>query len=122
MKLKLFVLDRRNDESGVSGIGYVACGIIFPNGWCALSWNTEFTSVAVYPNIETLIKIHGHGGKTVCYQILDYDQELVTRLMSNFIQNKCEGVGSWNQLDPNGKYFGEEREKFAGMFESKQIV
>lgn len=63
--MKQFHLDRIEDESGVSGCGRVAEGVVFANGKCALSWLTAHTSIAVYDNIETLDKIHGHNGKTL---------------------------------------------------------
>ena len=59
-----FYLDRVEDISGTSGIGRVAEGVIFSNGKCALNWLTEHTSIAIYDDIETLDKIHSHGGKT----------------------------------------------------------
>jgi hypothetical protein len=59
-----FVLERNVDESGVSGTGHVADGIVFWNGKCALSWRTEHTSVAVYDSINTVEAIHGHDGST----------------------------------------------------------
>ncbi len=63
-KLKMFWLERIEDESGVSGTGIVAEGVIFSNGKCALNWLTNYTSVAIYDSIEVLEKIHGHNGKT----------------------------------------------------------
>jgi len=60
-----FHLVRREDQSGVSGTGVVAEGVCFSNGKCVISWLTKYTSVAVYDDIETLIAIHGHDGKTV---------------------------------------------------------
>lgn len=60
-----FVLMRDEDEVGVSGTGVVADGVIFAgSGKVALSWNTPHTSVAVYDDLETVIAIHGHDGKT----------------------------------------------------------
>lgn len=59
-----FWLLRLEDESGVSGTGIVAEGVIFSGGWCALSWLTEYRSVGVYPSIEEIEAIHGHNGKT----------------------------------------------------------
>lgn len=62
--MKPFWLQRVEDESGVSGVGLVAEGVIFSNGWCALTWLTEHTSVAFYQGIEEVEAIHGHDGKT----------------------------------------------------------
>jgi hypothetical protein len=62
--MQKFYLQRIEDESGVSGTGRVAEGVIFANGWCALTWLTEYTCVANYKTIDDLIAVHGHGGKT----------------------------------------------------------
>ena len=59
-----FVLRRDDDESGVSGIGVVAQGVIFTDGVVALRWMGSRKSTAVYASIEDVEKIHGHGGKT----------------------------------------------------------
>lgn len=60
-----FVLYRAEDETGISGTGVVAQGVLFDNGRAVLSWLTEHTSVAVYDSMEHLVAIHGHGGKTI---------------------------------------------------------
>lgn len=60
-----FVLDRANDVTGTSGTGTVAEGVEFSDGHCVLHWLTQFSSVAVYANIATLERIHGHEGSTV---------------------------------------------------------
>lgn len=62
--IEKFWLDRIEDESGVSGIGRVAEGVIFSTGHCVLNWLTEHRSIAIYDNIETVFRIHGHRGKT----------------------------------------------------------
>lgn len=62
---KRFILDRKEDETGTSGIGVVAEGVMFENGKAALCWLTERSSVAIYDTMADLIEIHGHGGKTV---------------------------------------------------------
>ncbi len=63
--MKLFVLNRKEDETGISGTGIIAEGVQFTNGKCALNWLSEYTSTALYDDVETLMKIHGHDGKTV---------------------------------------------------------
>ena len=60
-----FWLIRLEDETGISGTGVVAEGVQFANGKCAISWLTELTSIAIYDNIETVEKVHGHNGKTI---------------------------------------------------------
>lgn len=62
--LRVFALLRDEDESGVSGVGHVADGVVFPNGWVALDWRTQHTSMAFYPSMNEVVGIHGHGGKT----------------------------------------------------------
>lgn len=66
-----FWLKRIEDESGVSGTGIVAEGVMFSNGKCVLSWLTKHTSVAVYDSIDELEAIHGHNGKTVIVHKLE---------------------------------------------------
>lgn len=113
--MKLFELRRSEDESGVSGTGTVAQGVIFDNGWCALTWLTEHTSVTFYTSIEEVVAIHGHEGKTRVIQIADCDNKRVYPLQMNMIQDRCENVFvSWNE--PNQKYILGEREKFAELF------
>ena len=63
--MKLFVLNRIVDETGVSGTGIVAEGVQFSNDKCALSWLTYVTSIVIYDRIEDVQAIHGHDGKTV---------------------------------------------------------
>jgi len=67
--MKNFWLNRKEDESGVSGTGRVAQGTEFDNGKCALTFLSDETdidasSVGVYDSIEDVKQIHGHGGKT----------------------------------------------------------
>lgn len=62
--MKEFYLKRNEDESGVSGVGVVAKGVILPSGKCILEWQTSTSSLGIYNNIQELEAIHGHGGKT----------------------------------------------------------
>lgn len=72
--MRLFHLVRMVDVSGVSGTGVVAEGVEFTNGWCALHWLTDYTSVCFYPSLEELIAIHSHNGSTY----VRYDDEETT--------------------------------------------
>lgn len=63
-KVQSFYLQRDVDESGISGTGVVAVGVILPSGTCILEWCTFHSSIGHYKNIAALEEIHGHGGKT----------------------------------------------------------
>jgi len=63
--MRRFRLLRNEDATGISGTGYIAEGVEFSTGKCALAWLTKYSSVALYDNIATLEAIHGHGGKTL---------------------------------------------------------
>jgi len=63
--MKPFVLFRDDDETGISGTGRVAEGIRFSDGLVVIRWVVgEFRSTVVWPSIEAVEAIHGHGGKT----------------------------------------------------------
>lgn len=62
--MRAFWLSRKEDMSGVSGVGVVAEGVQFHDGQCVISWYGQLHSINVYPDIDTLIRIHGHEGRT----------------------------------------------------------
>lgn len=63
--MRRFVLNRIEDESGVSGTGIVAEGIQFSDGRCVIRWLTNVQSLAIYQNVSEVEAVHGHQGKTV---------------------------------------------------------
>ena len=62
--MRTFELHRMEDATGISGLGIIAEGVEFGDGTCALRWKTDARSTAVYDDLKTLEKIHGHQGKT----------------------------------------------------------
>lgn len=62
--MRLFELHRDEDESGVSGTGVVAEGVEFSDRHCALRWLSTLASTGLYDDVDVLMRIHGHGGKT----------------------------------------------------------
>ena len=60
----LFRLMRDVDETGVSGTGHVADGVVWHDGTCAVRWRTDTRSTVIYDRLADVEKIHGHGGKT----------------------------------------------------------
>jgi hypothetical protein len=63
-KVQLFHLWRDEDPSGVSGVGRVAVGAVFPSGKVVLEWLGSHDTLGIYDDIERVQYIHGHGGKT----------------------------------------------------------
>lgn len=64
--MRKFVLERREDISGVSGTGIVAEGVEFSDGTVALRWTSQFPTSVVFHDrgIESVEVIHGHSGAT----------------------------------------------------------
>lgn len=63
--MRRFHLVRLEDVTGVSGIGRVAEGVEFHDGRVEMSWfGPQHTSEGA-PDWQTIIAIHGHGGRTV---------------------------------------------------------
>jgi hypothetical protein len=61
---RTFELVRYRDPSGVSGTGVVAEGCEFSDGSVALRWRGDNPATAVWPNIESVLAVHGHQGAT----------------------------------------------------------
>lgn len=59
--MRRFELFRTEDVSGSSGTGVVAQGATAPNGWAVMFWED---SVKIFPDTETMMKVHGHEGRT----------------------------------------------------------
>lgn len=64
MTARRFNLLREKDETGMSGTGTVASGVVLPNGQAVLWWNPGPSySVGVYQSLNDLLYIHGHGDR-----------------------------------------------------------
>jgi hypothetical protein len=62
--MRRFALVRHHDISGISGTGIVADGVRFADGQVVLRWRGERSSTVIWPSMEDVIYIHGHGGHT----------------------------------------------------------
>lgn len=60
MRPQIFKLIRISDESGVSGIGHVLDGVVFPNGKTIVIWCTTKapSSTCVYDTFNDFWNIH----------------------------------------------------------------
>ena len=85
MIMKIFYLNRLEDESGVSGTGRVAQGFIFDNGKVALTWLSEHPSVTIYDNIGEVHAIHSHDGKTEVEMMPDFKRAF--NELKSFVEN-----------------------------------
>jgi ferredoxin len=63
-KPRTFVLQRDEDESGVSGTGEVAHGVLFDDGKVAMRWRTKTAATTLFDSIAHVLEVHGHGGAT----------------------------------------------------------
>jgi hypothetical protein len=75
-----FRLRRYRDISGVSGTGCPAEGVVFSDGAVALHWTGAHPATAVWPDIESVIAIHGHHGATVVEWLDDEDGNSIEAL------------------------------------------
>lgn len=57
-------MNRKVDETGISGEGIVWEGVVFDNMWIAGKWISDFPSYGWYPDMSALMNIHGHNGAT----------------------------------------------------------
>lgn len=67
-QVRRFVLDRREDVSGVSGTGVVAEGVQFSDGSCVVRFglgNADFSTTTNHDSITSVQAINGHDGRTV---------------------------------------------------------
>lgn len=62
--MRTFVLQRDEDETGISGTGTVAEGVMFSDGSIVLRWRGVHRSTVLWDSIDDVQAIHGHQGKT----------------------------------------------------------
>lgn len=74
--MRRFVLRRIEDETGLSGTGDVAWGVLFPDGVAVTRWCvTDVRQTCVWKSLADVEYVHGHGGKT---ELVFLDEEGVT--------------------------------------------
>jgi len=58
--IRTFTVARRNDESGVSGVGVVIEGVQYATGQVVLHWLSPvpFGGIAIFNSLDDFIKIH----------------------------------------------------------------
>lgn len=71
-----FVLHRDVDVTGVSLTGDIAEGVRFTDGTVVLRWrpmpnSSAGASTAVWPNLDSMLAVHGHDGRTRVIWMVD---------------------------------------------------
>lgn len=61
--MRRFVLERREDETGVSGTGQVLEGVVLKSGRVVTEWRPPLRSIGVYDDFEQFERIHVHPHK-----------------------------------------------------------
>jgi len=61
---RLFALERDTDVSGVSGVGTVADGVLWPDGTVTIRWRGERPSTVNWAELAHAEAVHGHDGAT----------------------------------------------------------
>jgi len=64
LRVKPFYMLRHSDLSGLSGVGIVAVGVVWPNGRVSIAWTSVRSSYEQHDSMENLQEIHGHSGNT----------------------------------------------------------
>ena len=57
-EIKVFTMVRNGDESGVSGVGRVLDGLVFPSGKTVVCWRSEIPSISTYDSFEDFERVH----------------------------------------------------------------
>ena len=62
--MRRFMMLRKVDETGVSGVGHIADGVVFEDGTVVVRWRTKTPGTTTFASIDHAKAVHGHDGKT----------------------------------------------------------
>jgi hypothetical protein len=102
------------DISGVSGVGRVAVGVVFPSGKVVLEWMGTDSTFEIFEKLRHVVRIHGHSGKTgvvfvgdalrcVCHPQAASDDGPIFSTVAKLVEmrDKAASTPSWvSQLQP----------------------
>lgn len=63
--MRRFQFQRNEDETGISGTGIVAEGVVLSSGKVVVNWLTKYPTISIYDSMADAQFLHGHDGKTV---------------------------------------------------------
>lgn len=68
--MKLFVIKRIEDNTGLSGTGIVADGVEFDDGQVVLKWRGEISTIVIHKNLENVKKLScSHSKSEIVFMI-----------------------------------------------------
>lgn len=88
--LRWYALDRQQDVTGISGTGIIAFVLVLEHGVLTF-WDTGWQTVSWYPDMETVLEVHGHDGSTVPVRIVAIDRPM--RLFHHRIGDVMDTLG-----------------------------
>lgn len=126
--MKLFEIARDIDTYCVSDREILGTGVIFDNGVAVVSWAGDNKQFTKHDDIEEVLGLYAVDGKTRIFQTADIDfstegetlgkrllhveEDKVSDIIHDFLPWCCQA---------NHEYMYKEREKFAKLFEKKEI-
>lgn len=105
--MRRFMMLRRVDETGVSGVGHIADGVLFEDGTVVVRWRTATPGTTTFASLDHAKAVHGHDGKTV-FEFHDWTLPIVWLCCMCFSDmdipaNHCLQCGSGGSAVPMSK-------------------
>lgn len=110
--MRRFMMLRRVDETGVSGIGHIADGVLFEDGTVVVRWRTKTPGTTMFASLEHARAVHGHDGQTT-FEFHDWEGPIAWLCCMCFSDmdipvNHCFQCGSGGTAVPMSKIYLEQ--------------
>lgn len=107
--MRRFMMLRQVDETGVSGTGHIADGVVFEDGTVVVRWRTATPGTTTFASLEHAKAVHGHDGATR-FEFHDHDLPIVWLCCMCFSDmdlpvNHCFQCGSGGSAVPMSKTY-----------------
>ncbi len=105
--MRRFMMLRRVDETGVSGTGHIADGVVFEDGTVVVRWRTSTPGTTNFASLDHAKAVHGHDGKTV-FEFHDWEPPIMWLCCMCFSDmdpplNHCYQCGAGGSAVPMSK-------------------
>jgi hypothetical protein len=101
--VEVFHMIRNEDESGISGTGHVATGIVYPDQSVVLRWNTDSPTITIFNSFKDFKKVHvdNHPSNETEFKWLTIEDE-TTKMLAEAID-----ISTLNKMDVHKDYLQE---------------